>query len=92
MLPFATRFIVALVVLGMPVGLLGGSLLSLGTRLVGAESQPLVPWCWSIGASSAFVAVAVAAPAAMLLGYSAVLLLAGASAVVAAACVPRAPW
>jgi hypothetical protein len=88
-LPFAARFIVALVVL-MPVGLLGGSLISLGTRLVGSVSQALVPWCWSLGATGAFVAAAVAAFVAMILGYSAVLLLAGASAVVAAACVPRA--
>jgi hypothetical protein len=89
-LPFGMRSLAALLVL-VPVGSLAGALLSIGLREVGVLSPPLVPWGWGMAAVGAFVAVALAVPAAMALGYSATLLAAGLSAVVAAACVPKAP-
>jgi hypothetical protein len=86
--PFALRTLALLVPL-VPVGLLCGSLLALGVRIIGSVSPPLVPWCWGMGAVGGFVAGVIAVPAAMMIGYSAVLLAAGVSALVAAACVPR---
>jgi hypothetical protein len=87
-LPFSMRVAAAAVLL-VPVGALAGAVLTLGVRLVAVLSPPLVPWCWGMGAVGAFIAVAVATPLALVLGYSAVLLAAGASALLAAVCVPR---
>lgn len=87
-LPFGVR-VAAAVVLLVPVGALAGAVLTLGIRLVAVLSPPLVPWCWGMGGVGAFVAVAAAMPLALVLGYSAVLLAAGASALLAAVCVPR---
>jgi hypothetical protein len=86
--PFALRTLVLLVPL-VAVGLLSGSLLALGVRIIGSVSPPLVPWCWGMAAVGAFVAAVIAVPLAMMIGYSAVLLAAGASALVAAVWVPR---
>jgi hypothetical protein len=87
-LPFAARFAAALLFL-VPVGLLGGSLLALGARLCGAMSPSLVAWSWGMAGIGAFVAGTVAMPVAITVGYGAVLLVAGGSALVAALCVPR---
>jgi hypothetical protein len=87
-LPFGVRAAAA-AVLVVPVGALAGALLALGIKLIAALSPPLVPGCWGMGAVGAFVAAAVATPVALVLGYSAVLLAAGASALLAAVCVPR---
>jgi hypothetical protein len=87
-LPFGARVAVALVLL-VPVGVLGGALLALGIRQVGARSPQLLPWCWGMTWVGAFTAAVTATPLVMVLGYSAALLAGGASALVAAACVPR---
>jgi hypothetical protein len=87
-MPFALRFLAVALVL-VPVGVLAGSLLALGMRQVGATSPPLVPWCWGMAAVGAFLAAALALPAAMALGYAATLLAGGLCALLAAACVPK---
>ncbi len=87
-LPFGARVAVALVLL-VPVGVLAGSLLALGIRRVGAATPQLLPWCWGMAWVGAFAAAVVATPAAMFLGYGAVLLAGGAGALLAALCVPR---
>ena len=87
-LPFGFRFLASLLLL-VPVGALEGSLLALGLRAVGTLSPALVPWCWGMAAVGAFVAAALALPAAMALGYSATLLAAGLCALLAAASIPK---
>jgi hypothetical protein len=87
-LPFAARFAATLLFL-VPVGLLGGSLLALGARLCGAMSPALGAWSWGMAGIGAFVAGTVAMPLAITVGYGAVLLVAGGTALVAALCVPR---
>jgi Spermine/spermidine synthase domain len=88
-LPFAARVAVVLAIL-VPVGMLVGSLLALGFKIVAARSPALLPWCWGMAGVGAFVAATVAIPLAVILGYGAVLLAAGASVLLAAVCVPRA--
>ncbi len=87
-LPPALRFVVAMALL-LPVGALGGSLLALGLQLVALPAPQLVPWCWGMAGVGALVAAVAATPAALVLGYSPLLLAAGLAALVAAACVPR---
>jgi hypothetical protein len=87
-LPFAARFGATLLFL-VPVGLIAGSLLALGARVSGAMSPTLVAWCWGMAGIGAFVAGSVATPLAITVGYGAVLLVAGGSALVAALCAPR---
>ena len=75
-LPFGARVAVVILVIA-PFGLLLGSLVSLGVRLVATRSPEILPWCWGVGALTAFVALPVGWLAAMNLGWTAVLLAGG---------------
>jgi hypothetical protein len=82
-LPLPARLGIAIALLA-PVGLLLGSLPVLGIKLLAARTPELVPWCLGAAALAAAGGVMVA----VMLGYGAALLLAGAMALVAAASVP----
>ncbi|WP_437694006.1 hypothetical protein [Sorangium sp. So ce176] len=78
------------VVLLAAFGLLAGSLVPLGVKLVAAASPALLPLCWALSASAGAAAMALGALCAMNLGYSALLLGAGLTYLLAAATVPPA--
>ncbi|WP_438030889.1 hypothetical protein [Sorangium sp. So ce233] len=78
------------VVLLAAFGLLAGSLVPLGVKLVAAASPALLPLCWALSALAGAAAMALGALCAMNLGYSALLLGAGLTYLLAAATVPPA--
>ncbi|WP_437961436.1 hypothetical protein WME76_18525 [Sorangium sp. So ce119] len=78
------------VVLLAAFGLLAGSLVPLGVKLVDAAAPALLPLCWALSALAGAAAMALGALCAMNLGYSALLLGAGLTYLLAAATVPPA--
>ncbi|WP_433937487.1 hypothetical protein AB3662_22960 [Sorangium cellulosum] len=78
------------VVLLAAFGLLAGSLVPLGVKLVAAAAPALLPLCWALSALAGAAAMALGALCAMNLGYSALLLGAGLTYLLAAATVPPA--
>jgi hypothetical protein len=86
-MPFGVRFAAAIALLA-PMGWLAGSAMALGLRLVDRRAPEIAPWCFAMAAAGAFVFAAIGSWIALVLGFSAVLLLAGASFFVAAACDP----
>lgn len=73
-----------------PLGLLMGSLLPLGIKLVAERAPALVPWCASVGGASALVAIPVGALLAVQLGYSSLFIASAVAFLLAAALVPPA--
>lgn len=88
-LPGPGRLAIAVAVIA-PFGMLFGSLLPLGVRLVGSRTPELIPWSLAAGFFGAAVASTLAPLIAIALGNSAVLLAAGAACFLAATSVPRA--
>lgn len=87
--PLALRLVLALVLL-MPVGVLMGSLLPLGVRLIAARAPDLLPWCWGLFGLAGVFAIASGTLLAMCFGWSALLLAGGLAYLIAAASVPPA--
>jgi hypothetical protein len=88
-LPFAVR--IGLVVLLLaPLGLLMGSQMPLGVKLVAARCEDLVPWGWGLNGVASVVATALATGLAMHVGFSAVLGVGAASYLLGSFVVPRA--
>lgn len=88
--PFAGRVVVALVVCGVP-GVLMGTQLPLGVRLVAARSEEAVPWCLAVSGVSAVVASALAMFVALHYGFAVLLLFAGLAYFLASIFLPPAP-
>ncbi|WP_438044577.1 hypothetical protein [Sorangium sp. So ce128] len=74
----------------VPFGVLAGSLVPLGVKIVDSVSSALLPWCWALCAFAGATAMALGALCALNLGYSALLLGAGLAYLLAAATVPPA--
>ncbi|WP_437554941.1 hypothetical protein WME97_23185 [Sorangium sp. So ce367] len=83
------RALLAIAIL-VPFGVLAGSLVPLGVKIVDSVSSALLPWCWALCAFAGATAMALGALCALNLGYSALLLGAGLAYLLAAATVPPA--
>ncbi|RLB60697.1 MAG: hypothetical protein DRI90_13115 [Deltaproteobacteria bacterium] len=89
-LPFVVRL--ALIVLMItPLGLLMGSQMPLGIKLVARRAEELVPWCWGLNGAASVVATALATLVALHIGFAALLWAGAAVYLAASVAVPRAP-
>jgi hypothetical protein len=73
-----------------PLGLLAGSQIPLAVKLVTSHKADILPWCWGVAGAGSAVAAAAAMLVALYLGWSAVLLCAGAMYLCAALVMPPA--
>ena len=76
-LPLFLRVVIALVVIA-PLGVLLGMPFPTGLRIVGEESPGLVPWAWGVNGFFTVIGTILALMLAMMVGFFAVLVLAGA--------------
>jgi hypothetical protein len=89
-LPFALRLALTMVMIA-PLGLLMGSQMPLGIKLVARRAEALVPWCWGLNGAASVVATALATLVAMHIGFAALLLTGAAVYLLASVVIPRAP-
>ncbi|MBW2455814.1 MAG: hypothetical protein JRI68_14955 [Deltaproteobacteria bacterium] len=89
-LPFVVRLGLTVLMI-TPLGLLMGSQMPLGVKLVAGRAEDLVPWCWGLNGAASVVATALATLVALHLGFAALLLIGAAIYLAASVAVPRAP-
>lgn len=75
-LPLAARVALALAMIA-PLGILLGMPFPTGIRIVGAEAPGLVPWAWGINGFFTVIGTILALMSAMIVGFLAVLVMAG---------------
>lgn len=88
-LPIGVRFAIVAVIQA-PLGFLMGSIVPLAVKLVAERAPALVPWCLSVAAATAIVAIPIGSLLAVSLGYSSLFIASAFAFWVAAALVPPA--